>query len=851
MIDFTGTGGAVKDLRILRPGYPISGAPPLHTPWKDHVSRFPVVRFLDWTRTNGNRDVTWADRMTPQKRRMATYIAPWETVIDAANALNRDAWINVPVQANDEYVANLATLFRDRLNPNLNVYVEYGNELWNFNIRDVDMDAINGGIFNGATVNRDLAVATPPSSPIRFDGQSDPTTLGFRRVALRLKEISDIWRTVWGSAAMNTRVRPVLAGQMANSFIVSEGLEVIDNPAALNTRPSTVFYAISGAPYIFPAAIPNGDADETPGMTVQQILDGLAAGVQNAPSDNNAYQYLTHAGLGAWYGLKVLAYEAGFDNFGGENIANKRLANLDARIRTICRDLINQWHGFGFEHILWFNAGADSYNTQFGMWPLVEDMAVQATPKNQCIDDILAAALPAVTVGTSIAGPIAGGNYRGSTSPTGPVSGLDSPFGFPGFVEYLLRADVEGTYDIAFTGSIPPGESFRLELNNALVAASVSSTASSVRVALRRGLNAMRIKRASGASFSITSFTFNLVAAQSFTLTVSKVGSGTVTSSPAGIDCGATCAASFSSGASVTLTAVPANGSVFTGWSGGGCTGSGTCNLTVSAAATITATFTAATSTPRMVNIATRMQVLTGENVMIGGFIIGGSAAKTVVVRARGPSLTALGVPGALANPVLQLFSGQTQVAANDNFGDAANATALQASGFAPSNALESAILATLAPGAYTAIVSGAGGGTGVGIIEVFEVDLPEAPLINIATRGQVLTGSDVMIGGFVIQGNGPQTVVVRARGPSLAAAGVANPLANPVLQLFSGQTQIAINDNWETAANAATLQASGFAPSSPLESAILITLDPGAYTAIVTGAAGGTGVGIVEVFAR
>jgi hypothetical protein len=243
--------------------------------------------------------------------------------------------------------------------------------------------------------------------------------------------------------------------------------------------------------------------------------------------------------------------------------------------------------------------------------------------------------------------------------------------------------------------------------------------------------------------------------------------------------------------------------------------------------------------------------VLTGDNVMIGGFIIGGSERKTVVVRARGPSLTATGDQGVLANPQLQLFTGQTQIAANDNWQDAANQSTVQASGFAPSDPREAAIYITLDPGAYTAIVTGVGGTTGVAIVEVFEVDAPTAPLINIATRGQVLTGDKVMIGGFIIQGDGPQSVVVRARGPSLAATGVPGTLADPVLQLFTGQTQIGSNDDWRSAANAAELQASGFAPADDRESAILVTLNPGAYTAIVSGKNGTTGVGIVEVFAR
>ena len=258
-----------------------------------------------------------------------------------------------------------------------------------------------------------------------------------------------------------------------------------------------------------------------------------------------------------------------------------------------------------------------------------------------------------------------------------------------------------------------------------------------------------------------------------------------------------------------------------------------------------------ATSIPRLGNISTRMQVLTGNDVLIGGFIIGGSAPKTVVVRARGPSLAPFGITNFLANPKLDLYSGQTVIASNDDWATATNAAALTASGFAPENAQEAAVLVTLSPGAYTAVVSGSGGGTGVGIVEVFEVDLPEVPLANISTRGQVLTGNDVMIGGFVIQGSAPQTVIVRARGPSLADFGITNPLANPVLQLFSGQTMVAMNDNWQSSAEAGQVLSRGFAPASPFESAILITLNPGAYTAIVTGAGGTTGVGIIEVFAQ
>jgi Fibronectin type III domain len=265
---------------------------------------------------------------------------------------------------------------------------------------------------------------------------------------------------------------------------------------------------------------------------------------------------------------------------------------------------------------------------------------------------------------------------------------------------------------------------------------------------------------------------------------------------------------------------------------------------------TATATTGAASaSTTRLVNIATRGLVLTGDNVLIGGLIIGGSSPKTVLIRAVGPSMASLGVAGVLANPMLQLYSGQSVIASNDDWGSAANAAAIQATGLAPGNPLESAILITLAPGNYTAIVSGSGGGTGVGLVEVFEIDHPEIPLANLATRGQVQTGDNVMIGGFIIQGDTPKTVLIRAVGPSMASLGVPGVLANPMLQLYSGQTVIASNDDWQSATNAVTIQATGLAPLSPLESAILITLAPGNYTAIVSGSSGGTGVGLVEVF--
>ena len=340
-------------------------------------------------------------------------------------------------------------------------------------------------------------------------------------------------------------------------------------------------------------------------------------------------------------------------------------------------------------------------------------------------------------------------------------------------------------------------------------------------------------------------------------LTVDLVGSGSVLSQPAGIDCGEACRAEYPQGATVTLTATPVLGWRFSGWTGA-CSGTGSaCGVTLDVARTVTATFEEGVAVPagsRFANLATRMQVLDRDDVLIGGFIIGGALPRTVVVRARGPSLTAAGLTGVLPNPRIHLFSGPNEIASNDDWGTDANAAALAAAGLAPPAANESAILATLAPGGYTAVVLGAGAAgsnTGQGIVEIFDTDPVDGRLVNIATRGRVGTGNDVMIAGFVIQGTQPQSVLIRARGPSLLAQGVPNPLLNPQLQLFSGSTQIAYNDNWQASPDAAFIQSSGFAPTSPAESVIRITLQPGAYTAIVTGVGGVTGVAIVEVFAQ
>ena len=239
---------------------------------------------------------------------------------------------------------------------------------------------------------------------------------------------------------------------------------------------------------------------------------------------------------------------------------------------------------------------------------------------------------------------------------------------------------------------------------------------------------------------------------------------------------------------------------------------------------------------------------------MIAGLIIQGSTPKKVLIRARGPSLAAapFNVPGTLADPFLTLYSGATPIDSNDDYASHPNAASIPAE-WVPSNAFESAIVATLSPGAYTAIVKGYGTTSGIALVEVFEIDHPETQLINISTRVPVYTGDNVMIAGLIIQGDTPKTVLITARGPSMAGPpfNVPGTIAKPTLSLYSGQTVIASNDNWPESANAAQIRTAIGVPTNGLESAILITLQPGAYTAIVSGVNGGTGLSLVEVFAQ
>jgi arylsulfate sulfotransferase len=251
-------------------------------------------------------------------------------------------------------------------------------------------------------------------------------------------------------------------------------------------------------------------------------------------------------------------------------------------------------------------------------------------------------------------------------------------------------------------------------------------------------------------------------------------------------------------------------------------------------------------------NLSTRGLVSVGDNVLIGGFIVTGTGPKPMVLRALGPSLSGFGLSNVLTDPVLSVYdSSGNLVGTNDNWQSDPNHVVVEANGLAPANPLEAAQVRTLEPGAYTVIVTGKDATAGIGLVDVYDI-LPftTTKFVNMSTRGSVGTGDNVLISGFIVGDVESATVVVRALGPSLASFPVSGVLSDPTLTIYDANgSVIATNNNWQDDPNADLVQKNGLTPPNPLESALVLHLPAGSYTAIVRGANGATGNALAEVY--
>ncbi len=259
---------------------------------------------------------------------------------------------------------------------------------------------------------------------------------------------------------------------------------------------------------------------------------------------------------------------------------------------------------------------------------------------------------------------------------------------------------------------------------------------------------------------------------------------------------------------------------------------------------------------PVLENISTRGLVGVGDNVLIGGFIVQGTEPATVILRAIGFSLSAQGFTTALPDPLMTVYdSNHNQIAKNDDWFVGPDAETIASYHLDPPNSIESAVLLTLQPGEYTAVIQSYSDPTqpaqpGIALFELYDLHTTGGRAGNISTRGQVLAGDNVLIGGFIVGGSEDKPIVVRALGPSLGTADVANALSDPKLELRDGDGNLLqANDDWRNGPDADAIAAEGFGPNNPKESALQATLSPGNYTAIVSGANGATGIGLVEIY--
>jgi hypothetical protein len=393
-LTFKSTGGQVKGIRLLQPGYALSTTQTFTNKYVNllQVVGPSVLRFMDWTKANGDPEVNWSDRpkvtdATQAKAIVAGDLQPlkgiaWEYCIQLANALNKSVWINVPAMASDDYVRQLAALFRDNLNAGLTIYVEYSNEVWNSG-------------FSQSTYNKTQAVNevfNNPAGELNYDkkpvdkskpGSSNPqaNTWGDRRHARRTKQISDLFKATFVAGGkpnpINTRVRVVLGGQVALLSRFDNELTYLNK---FYGSPKTYLWGIGVAPYFNAGSTANQS-----GATKAQILSALSKSVDNYVNGSVLSTAFQKASA---YGIKLLAYEGGPDTFGAANVAAKRAAQLDPQMQTILVKYLTNWYAKGGDLFNFYTVGARSYNTPYGSWSITEDLDVLNTPKIKAFQQV-------------------------------------------------------------------------------------------------------------------------------------------------------------------------------------------------------------------------------------------------------------------------------------------------------------------------------------------------------------------------------------------------------------------------------------------------------------------------------
>lgn len=481
-------GSGIKHLQLIRPGYDPDDPPLFTAEFLNHIARFKTLRFMDWLHTNNNNAVTsWATRATPRTRFASQAGVPWEHIVELANQTKKDIWINIPIYAGDDYVRQLAMLLRSTLNNQSKIYVEYSNELWNAGFWQFG--------WNEALAQAE--VATNAQSALAYGANPDPNIWMYRRIAKRGKEISDIFRSVYGDAAMMTKVRPIFASQAVQPHVSKLGLDFI---ADVYGPPSRYFYAMAIA-YYFGV----GTQPETDGLNADQVLQAMS---QSIDAMHKQTWFETNVALARWYDMPLLGYEGGVDTFGPRNIAAKKAASLDARMLTLCTRHLTTWYQAGGGLFLWFTAGAGDWDTQYGTWELTANLAITDTPKLQCIDTVRSSPPPPLRYRNVAPGAFSALSYVDNP---GPPFASDSDFNVryrhPSSppVDYLVLAPVGGNYELLLSmGTQVGGNTLDVFVNGKAVATHFELKVTGgfdkpmdnapIAISLTPGFNTLRIK---------------------------------------------------------------------------------------------------------------------------------------------------------------------------------------------------------------------------------------------------------------------------------------------------------------------------------------------------------------------
>jgi hypothetical protein len=484
-LSFTNTDGGVRNVKLMRPG--TTEKDTFNQAFLEKLAPFSTLRFMDVLSTNNNPTKTWAERTTPQhSSQTRPQGAALEYVVELANVSEKDLWVNVPDQADDDYVRRMATLFKEGLKKNQKVYVEWSNEVWNWQFQQA-----------GRNLEAAKLEGKAPNSPLAFDKDTNEGYWGMRRIAKRSAEVGQIFRDVFGDKDFS-RVRPVYATQVGYEEVYKQGLAFLEHQYK---QPNTVLYGLAGAPYFQVSEELNKKKD----LTVDEIFAGIPADMKH-----NLDFAATLGSFARYYGLKHLAYEGGQhlqDHFDVGNADAKVAANRDPRMGEAVEKYLDGWNALGGDLFMYFTLSS-GYG-KWGSWGLVEDIN-KTSPKYDAALRVITKPRAPLTVGAPIGEAIKAGDFAATNR--WDKKGSDKVGIEPTkWLQYSVRAPKAGNYKLSV--AFESGENAKADVlvnaqpGGTLEIAPDIQTANAT-VKLDAGLNVVRVVGTAG-RFSLTSLTFN------------------------------------------------------------------------------------------------------------------------------------------------------------------------------------------------------------------------------------------------------------------------------------------------------------------------------------------------------